>query len=494
MAANSFSCPSCQAVLRLPSAVAAGTKIKCPKCEAVFAVPDDEALLPTAVRDEGRPVTPSRRGREVDDDPGEDDPDRPSPTSVRSRRAADEFGRRAEIDEDERDSHRTRRPGRRPNKRNQAGSGLLVGLLVGGIVLFLGAGVFAAWVWPGFLLFAGVPAATGQEDVLAYLPADCPFFMGMDIDQMQTEWGNALPGNWGAGPGFNPDFKPQKMAFAFRVDVQAFNFEMVFVVKTKAPYKEEEMRRSFQGQDRQTAHGKVYYKMNTALLNQAGGRLPPGFNKTFLVGMPNDRIVICGNMSPKQMEALLAADGTRPSISAEALALVQDVNKAPFWFVFHVNQTMKPLMAMNPQGAFAGLGPDVSNALTRMKGISGALSFAGAVKGTISLVCADANDASKVTDTFRTLWNEKGKAAVPNIALSVRLLGANNVAQAVEEASKSLSFQNSGVKAQVSFTVAKATVERVIPEIQRLGQMGGAFGGAGPMGGAGPNRPFPPKR
>jgi Zn-finger nucleic acid-binding protein len=106
-----LTCPECDATLKLAAPPPEGKKVKCPKCAAVF--------LPETVEERrlsaDRPVAPARpRSRPAYDDDDEDD--------------------------------RPRRPRR---KKSQGGSGLLIGLLVGGGVLAVlilgcaGAGVFA---------------------------------------------------------------------------------------------------------------------------------------------------------------------------------------------------------------------------------------------------------------------------------------------------------------------------------------------------------------
>jgi hypothetical protein len=461
--------------LRLSQPVAPGKKVKCPKCETVFAAPDEEPSDRTAVRDESEPERPRRRRADLDDDPVDDYPDRADRTRVRNRRTADEYAARAEQDhrdDDEEDLPRRRRPKR---KQTANSNGLMAGILIGGVILLLGAGAIAAWVWPGFLRWGGVPAGTGNEDLLAYVPADYPFFMGADIDQLQAELGNAFPLNqWGA---INQASMPDKMLFAMKF-LPPFSFEMVMVMRTKVAYKEEDMRKSFQGTERQTAHGKVYYKVGKPVLNQAQ---MPGLNMSFLVGMPSDRIVIFANVSPKQMESLLAADGTKPSISGEALAIVQDVDKSTFWLAFHMNDTMKQLIAQVPGGAFAGLGPaqGIADALSRAKGIAAAVSLSGALKARLTLTCASADDALKVTNTLRDLWEKSGKPLVPQLTGALQLMGAPESASALKEACNALQFQNDGVKANATTAVPKTVLGKVAQEMQRLVQQMGGFGGFG---------------
>jgi hypothetical protein len=93
-----LSCPECDATLKLAAPPPEGKKVKCPKCEAVFVPETAEARRVSA----GRPVAPARpRSRPANDDDEDRDDDRP----------------------------------RRPRRKQQGGSGLLIGLLVGGGVL-----------------------------------------------------------------------------------------------------------------------------------------------------------------------------------------------------------------------------------------------------------------------------------------------------------------------------------------------------------------------
>jgi hypothetical protein len=352
-----------------------------------------------------------------------------------------------------------------------------------------------------------VPAGTGNEDVLAFVPADSAVFMGADLDLIKSELGGLVPLNqWGAGNGGMPPglmeslSKIDKVVVAMQVD-NAADPEIAVIMRTKIPYKEEEMRLSFKGEDRQTAHGKVYYKIPVAAVNQPGVFGQAKSSRRFLVGMPNDRIVLFGNMAPARLESVLASDGTKPNISGETLALVQDVDKSTAWFAVHVTEKMRREMAQNPNG-FAGLGPKIGtakDAIARVKGVAGTFSFAGALKATLSLTCANGNDARQIADTFRKLWDTDGKKAVPQLVLGVRLFGGNDLASALNEACSSLQFSQNGAKATASLSVTKPTLEKAIKEVQRLAQQMGGMGGPPKMNnpsrmGRPPNMPAPGPR
>jgi hypothetical protein len=103
--ATVVTCPECDTTLKLMAEPSPGKKVKCPKCATIFAPQDQKSRRVTAER-----------------------PAAPAPARARPGRADEE-------DEDDDRDEEERRP-RRP-RRKQGGSGLLIGLLVGGGLLAL---------------------------------------------------------------------------------------------------------------------------------------------------------------------------------------------------------------------------------------------------------------------------------------------------------------------------------------------------------------------
>ncbi len=176
MAATTVLCPECNRALKIAGPLPAGKRIRCPECSAVFAPGDQTEKKAAPVRPKNEtPPPPVPVARVVDDDNADADR-RPS-----RRRARDDDDmparprRRAAVDDDDdRDDDYEDRPRRSSrSKKPPQHTGLVIGLIGGGVGLLLAVFVLTALVWPGFLRSAGAPAA-GQAVKKAALPGGNP--------------------------------------------------------------------------------------------------------------------------------------------------------------------------------------------------------------------------------------------------------------------------------------------------------------------------------
>lgn len=122
MAMTQLTCPECHTVLRTSADVRPGTSVRCPHCQVRFSVPfseEDELPEVRPVLDERAATNRPRRPRDRDDDFEDEEPVR-----RRRPRGRDRFGRR------------------------QGNSGLVVGIIIGGICLFvLAAAAIPLLLW-----------------------------------------------------------------------------------------------------------------------------------------------------------------------------------------------------------------------------------------------------------------------------------------------------------------------------------------------------------
>jgi hypothetical protein len=217
-----FSCPDCHAVLKTANPIPAGKRIKCPKCNTVFAVPAEDARPKPAAAVQGKPrpqAPPLRKPAPPDDDDANgaspprparktvpvddyDDDDGGEPIArkpLRKRAPVDDLDDREEEDDDE---DRPKRKSSKKRGKKKSGNGMLIGIIAGSLVLLLAVGGVGALVWPGFLLsskdkdtakgksggkdqtgpaVAGINEGTGNENPLAYVPADSTVIAGADV-------------------------------------------------------------------------------------------------------------------------------------------------------------------------------------------------------------------------------------------------------------------------------------------------------------------------
>jgi len=135
-----ITCPYCATKLRLQTAIPPGKRVACPKCSGSFAPAGEAEPEPPVL--EVAPPRASRNSEPADDYEDERD-DRPR------RRSRPVHGRTDDGDEDEYEDRRASRRFRRRPVRGGSNTALIVGLVIGGGVLVLGAIIaLAIALWP----------------------------------------------------------------------------------------------------------------------------------------------------------------------------------------------------------------------------------------------------------------------------------------------------------------------------------------------------------
>jgi hypothetical protein len=151
MAKSRCRCPRCDTLVRADEPVRSGDRLRCPSCDRSFVVEDDWDRDP----DERRGRTGLARGEDVDLGKWRD--------------------RRSRRDEYEEDDRPRRRSGSR-RRPDDFSLGLVIGLTIGGLVLFTGIGIGCYFIFRSTSKDTG-PAA-GKElggDAVAPLPANAGF-------------------------------------------------------------------------------------------------------------------------------------------------------------------------------------------------------------------------------------------------------------------------------------------------------------------------------
>src|SRR5581483_7417437 len=128
-------CPQCQTALRMPAPVAPGKKLKCPKCGGTFTTQASAAPAPPSTGIQARP-TPPDVAAVTRTPPAKEDLFAPSRKPARKPR---------DLDDDDDDDVRPRR-GRRAPAPAGGNLALVIGLIVGGGVLFLVLAGVAGWL------------------------------------------------------------------------------------------------------------------------------------------------------------------------------------------------------------------------------------------------------------------------------------------------------------------------------------------------------------
>jgi phage FluMu protein Com len=498
---TTFACPECQRVLRTAAPLPAGKKIKCPKCGAVFAVPDEEERTATAIRSKNSPLPPRRRPVEDEEDLAE------APRPARRRPVDDdEELPRSRMADDDADEDFEERPRRRKKKKAKSSSvGLIVALAATAGVLLAAFGV-TAFIWPGFLRGGSLPDGSGNENLLAFAPANANFAAGANMaavqqnnPQMQQQLNQArmLLQMQGAPPGLIDVLQEtDRIVVAGYITVGPAPTFIAAAV-TKTPYDKEKAKKWFGASKEKRVQGKTVFELAS----------PRPGSPPMLLGLANNRVLVVSSLPEQEFGLLLNSGGANPKVLPELLAQVSKVEKSAAWAVF----TLDPAMQQQLQMAAMMVPPDQLKSMPELGPLLGAVGKAKgfsmsadylADKGqrfAIGMTCGSDQDAEQARRAVEDLWTKRAKPFVDMAQLAMAMQGGGAgpaVNLLFNDLRKSFKAQAQGATVTVQVEISGKTAQ----ELEKLQQqMGAAFGpgGFGPggmPGGFGPGGPpgFPP--
>jgi hypothetical protein len=479
MPATQFTCPECHSTLRSATPLTAGRKIKCPKCEAIFPF---ELTAESTVED-----TPP-----------------PRPKVVRAAAKREEFAEYDDGREDEEEAVeeevRPKRP-RSKKKRKQDNQRLIVmAVSIAGVVLLLGAGAVAAFVWPGFL-----KSYPSWEDPLAFVPANSKLVVSVNIDSVADQLGigrqmeqmfKNLPGN--------EDFTPANVKKETGLEFREFYYQMtvavltpldgkqdpnaakfVTVVKSKVPFDPKSVVKSLKiTEPPQKLNGKTYYKQTKN-------------GQTAAIFVPSTRLVVVTNLTGDELGTLLASDGAKPALPPDLLTMADSFQQSQVWMVLPMDAAMK----QNLQGSLNLVpnqgGNQQASALTAALQQAKVAGFAVAfennqVKLQGSLACENAAGASQLATELKKQWDLYTKGLPFQLLIKPFLSSMPPQAQElVTELIKTTQFTSANNLAQMSAQVSLQLVKNAVASAQGMmaGPAAGGFPGAGGRPGGGFPRP-----
>jgi hypothetical protein len=509
-----FACPKCGKVLKSPTPIPAGKKIKCPTCAAVFLMPEQaEDEMAAAVSDKPRrpgsvaPVPndedddePRRRPRRAADDEDEDEP--------RPRRRS-----RADEEDDYEDDRPRRKKAKAKGRRRAGGMGLLIGVAAVVLLLVLGGGGTTVY----FVWFHGVNRGSGNEDPLAFVPPGTEILVGTDYATLLSDpalgpqFEKAIREQGKSGDFFDNVKKGTGLEFKdlLAQTVVASNLDslnnagmmaggmrggpvaappaaapgrnaITMIVRSSRPFDQKKVVSSCKDPHHKTAHGKSYYEVNEG-----------EFRTLF---MPSNRTLIMSSLSAAELDPLFASNGTTPAASADAAALVRGVDKTTIWAVLPFEGKTRTKL---DDGLRNDPAPPEWQALVNPVAKGKGVAIWGTLQGEqvgigVNVACADAAAAGQVAQAAEQTWNEQ-KLKLTALTLPLALV-APKTAKLLSELTGSLKFGVDGTVAKASANVSRATVTAAVSEIQTLqnGQnLGGGFGRGGlpPNQGPGGGRP-----
>lgn len=508
MPAMSFSCPKCDTTLKIGVALAPGQKIKCPRCTTVFAPQARAEPAPARAVKQGSSVPPPRRAPREDEDvrptrtrparPRDDDEDAPperGEARIRRRESDEAAPRRRPVAErpepnDVDDFEDRPRPKKKSVKKRGGGRLVLFGILGGVLFLLLAGGGVAAY----FLWFAGVNRGSGDEDPLAYMPADANLVMGIDAaallkdpvfgtqirQSMQQNTGNDFPERMKKETGLEVEELFAQVTIGMKVDTskaasqagppgmgpQDKPQKMTMVLRTSKPFDQKKLATASKDAVRKSHKGKTYYEVNE--------------NELKTLFMPSDRTIVMTVLRGAEAEAIIGSDG-KPALAADAVTLIRGVEKNTGWLAFVPPEAERnTLLAELKKQPLPPDGKPFADALTKARGVALYGQMGDQVKFGCNVAFGDDATAAETMKLVNGVW-EKEKNGLTN---SPMLLFMPKVKKLADEVIKSVRFSAVGPVLVVSAEVNRANATEVFNDLQKMGG-----GMAGPGGIAQPPQP-----
>jgi DNA-directed RNA polymerase subunit RPC12/RpoP len=502
MAATTYECSECGALLKSPQELPAGKKIRCPKCSKVFIIGGEPAAKSPAVAVKAKPapakaVPPPVAANADDDDEGgsyvlkaDDGPPPPTLaelTKSKKKKSEDDEDEDDDFDDDDKPAKKKKKKAFKQKKSSSSGSGAskVVLILAGVLLLFLLAGAGGgAYVYLNWYKNRG----TGNEDPLAFLPADCTAIGFINAGAISSRPGGSslVQAILKAEPEFFQKVKseagiePQDLADQIWLGGKAREGTpgqppiMSIVFKSKVPFDQNKMRLAFK--EATTAHAglRAYFKINLS-------------KGSALAYMPSDRILFLSDVSEADFVPIISSKATKPIISADLLGLAQTMDKEDVWAVVGIDEKARQQMK-GPAGLPPGMGmpPGLDAGLAKAKAAGFGAAFVGSqVKFTATVDCGTDAASKRLADELEGMWNkQKGMLGIAAMAFgkSGSVL-AKDLTQSLRIASKG-SFANA--TAQVSFEALKDSINEGIQAAQAAQQQPGARRGNRGPGPGGP--------
>jgi phage FluMu protein Com len=499
---NTFSCPECNKVLKTAAPVPTGKKIKCPNCQAIFAVTGNgapssavtearklppKASAPAPVAEELPPEPGPRRGKSrVDDDDDDrtarkpryrDEEDEERPARIARARGRDEEEDRGD-DEDE-----DERAVRRKKKRKKSGSGgLLVGLLVGiPLVLVLVGVLIGGFVWPGF--FLGPRRGTGQENLMAYLPANSPIVLGVDLSSLGAKERSNLDFIINNPMAFQLGQVPQGALQALRdsqkwvVAIDPASKQITCAILMRKPMDVDKIKRSFAAQD---LPGKSIYRVNPVIPNQS-----------WYLGIVNDRVLLWGSGAENSFIDLVQSDGTTSRLRPDIDEQVRAIQTNKFWSVVALDdaEIAKGLKKIDAKDLAKAPGAEaLLPILQRARHTSFWIDEgpqAAWLKFSLAAKCGNDADAQTLKTSVQNLWNTQVKPMLSAGGLALLFQGQDTkgLSAAINDLNKTFQVTSEGSTVTASVQLSEQTLK----ELERMQNRGGfapglQFGPALPKG------------
>jgi hypothetical protein len=201
--------------------------------------------------------------------------------------------------------------------------------------------------------------------------------------------------------------------------------------------------------------------------------------------MPSDRLIVLSMLPAGELDAVFASDGTKPNLSADAVALVRGAASHPCWAVVPFEGTARARLERaardDPQS--------LADALLKAKGVAVWGEGDGErLRFGANVPCANERAAARVAAECERGWKEQKKELA---VLQVAFLFRPKTGRAFHELTDGLKFSADGTTAQAGAGVSRQALTAASEELQQGQQAGNNLGGFPPMI---PGLPLPPRK
>lgn len=445
----SLRCPECGQRLTSRQPVPAGRILTCPKCDVMFAAPkppEDDVIEDVEVIDDV----------EVMDDVEVVD-EKPRPAKARRPRVNEGI----EVIDDA-----PRRPAKAFRSRKKSGkSGVLVGVLAGGVLLLGGGGALAWWLLSG-----------GGDEPLAYLPSNSQMAGGANIkailDSPMATSAAALLGSPAMPFGrlVNATGAPMRDGLD-QVVFGGGDNGMTMIVKTAVPIGQDKLATSFGGQSPSRVGGQDVYRLTG-----------PGLRSMM---RPNKRIAVFSNAPDDQLSGIAGSSGKKSALAGDLEALAEKFKSNTIWFVIGPQAVSNPAFRGGMQGTLASspAGKAMMPMMQSARGFAISVNLAADVDVRIGILCPDDAAAQKTAAELQQA-NEKSKTDAMSKAMLLAAPGWAKKLASEAEASTQVSSDGSLVLMTMRFSTSAVkdaidTLSTMMPGAS--GPAPSSDGGAAPL-------------
>jgi uncharacterized protein YkwD len=306
----------------------------------------------------------------------------------------------------------------------------------------------------------GVNPSTGNEDPLAYIPADANLIIGLSgadllsdpltkpiADHALVQLGLVkLLASCKEQTGIELKDLLHTVIIATRANADFSKFEATTVVfRSSVSFDQRKIGRWASANAPRQLNDKYYHEQHR------------DFPSAKIVYTPSDRIVVLSELPAKQWEILFDADGSTPALAPDTVGLIRRIDKSPAWVVMPFDAAMKADIKAG-KGAAELVGLVMSNdllptwqkILPDAKALTLRTSLANnELLVAVGISCASDVHATELTRMLQAVWARNKPVKSKKLANTL-ILDLEERQQIVNELASSLRFEQQGALVEAS--------------------------------------------